>query len=554
VPMNRRKFLNSTLGVAAAAGAVGTSEPIGAQPVSKQVLPPGLSAADFSDALDAFRKVVGKESVFVGDQLTSYVDPYSIASDDDAHAASAAVAPTSTEQVQAIVRIANQYGVPLWPVSCGKNHGYGGPAPRMPGTVVLDLNRMNRILEINEESGYALVEPGVSYFDLYRHIQEKGYKLWLDVPDPGWGSVLGNALERGVGYTPYGDHFMMQCGMEVVLPKGDLVRTGMGALPGNNTWQLFKYGFGPYLDGMFSQSNFGIVTKMGIWLMPEPPGYRPYMISFQREEDIEKIVDVLRPLKVNSVIQNAATIRSLLLVAAINATRSQYHSGPGPLPDSAAKRIMADQEIGMWNFYGALYGPPPVMDALWSTIRDAFASIPGAKFYFPEDRKHDNDVLKHRAQTMRGIPRLTEYSFVNWVGGGGHIGFSPVSPIKGSEALKQYTMVRDRMHEQGFDYMSVFAIGWRELHHVVELVFDRRDPVIKRRAHDLFQVLVREAAAAGYGEYRTHISFMDQIAATYNWNDNALLKLNQLLKDALDPNGVIAPGKQGIWPARYRRS
>jgi FAD/FMN-containing dehydrogenase len=89
---------------------------------------------------------------------------------------------------------------------------------------------------------------------------------------------------------------------------------------------------------------------------------------------------------------------------------------------------------------------------------------------------------------------------------------------------------------------------------VIELVFDRRDPVIKQRAHDVFQILVREAAAAGYGEYRTHISFMDQIAATYNWNDNALLKLNQTLKDALDPKGILAPGKQGIWPARYRKS
>ena len=83
-----------------------------------------------------------------------------------------------------------------------------------------------------------------------------------------------------MGYTPYGDHFMMQCGMEVVLPNGDVMRTGMGAMSGSTTWQLFKYGYGPYVDGMFSQSNFGVVTKMGIWLMPEPPGYRPYMISF----------------------------------------------------------------------------------------------------------------------------------------------------------------------------------------------------------------------------------------------------------------------------------
>jgi len=74
----------------------------------------------------------------------------------------------------------------------------------------------------------------------------------------------------------------MHCGMEVVLPNGELMRTGMGAMPeprktgavpgrldeepGNKCWQLFPYGFGPYNDGIFSQSNLGIATKMGIWV------------------------------------------------------------------------------------------------------------------------------------------------------------------------------------------------------------------------------------------------------------------------------------------------
>lgn len=75
----------------------------------------------------------------------------------------------------------------------------------------------------------------------------------------------------------------MHCGLEVVLPSGELIRTGMGALPdpltrhnkngprpdqepGNRAWQLFNYGFGPYNDGIFTQSNLGIVTKMGIWV------------------------------------------------------------------------------------------------------------------------------------------------------------------------------------------------------------------------------------------------------------------------------------------------
>ena len=329
-------------------------------------LPPGMNVEGMSAALERWRRVVGAEWVFSGERLASYHDPYTISNDETRHKPHAALAPASTEQVQEIVRIANEFRVPLWTVSRGKNFAYGGAAPVLSGSVVLDLSRMNRILEVNEKFGYALVEPGVSYFDLYKHIQERGLKLWLDVPGPGWGSVVGNALDHGVGYTPYGDHFGMQCGMEVVLANGEVVRTGMGAMPGNNTWQLFKYGFGPYVDGMFSQSNFGIVTKMGIWLMPEPAGYRPYLITFPREEDIEQVVEIVRPLQLNNVIQNAATIRSLVLDAALFTTKSQYYSGQGPIPPSVAKRIMADQEIGMWNFCGALYGPPPITDALWT--------------------------------------------------------------------------------------------------------------------------------------------------------------------------------------------
>jgi 4-cresol dehydrogenase (hydroxylating) len=422
----------------------------------------------------------------------------------------------------------------------------------LSGSVVLDLSRMNRILEVNEKFGYALVEPGVSYFDLYNYIQSRGLNLWLDVPDPGWGSVVGNALDHGVGYTPYGDHFMMQCGMEVVLATGEVVRTGMGALPGNNTWQLFKYGFGPYMDGIFTQSNFGVVTKMGIWLMPDPGGYRPYMITFEREEDIEQVIEILRPLRLGNIIQNAATIRSLVLDAAISSTRSQYYKGNGPIPDSVAREIMADQQIGMWNFCGALYGPPAITDVLWGAIRGAFSSVPGAKFYFPEDRKRRPDILIHRAETMRGIPKLTEFNFLNWAGGGGHVGFSPVSPTTGADAIKQYRMVSSRVREFGFDYMGLLAIGFRELHHVTVIVYDKMNLDERRKLDELFKVLVKEAADAGYGEYRTHIRYMDTIAGTYSWNDHSLLKMQQTIKDALDPKGILAPGKSGIWPKHLR--
>lgn len=64
--------------------------------------------------------------------------------------------------------------------------------------------------------------------------------------------------------------------------------------------------------------------------------------------------------------------------------------------------------------------------------------------------------------------------------------------------------------------------------------------------------LIDECAANGWGEYRTHLAFMDQIAGTYNFNGGIQTRFNEVLKDALDPNGVLAPGKSGVWPKRYR--
>ena len=78
---------------------------------------------------------------------------------------------------------------------------------------MVDLGkRMNRVLALDDESCFALVEPGVTYFALFEEIRRTGKKVWIDVPDLGGGSVLGNTLDRGVGYTPYGDHFGMHCG------------------------------------------------------------------------------------------------------------------------------------------------------------------------------------------------------------------------------------------------------------------------------------------------------------------------------------------------------
>ena len=91
----------------------------------------------------------------------------------------------------------------------------------------------------------------------------------------------------------------------------------------------------------------------------------------------------------------------------------------------------------------------------------------------------------------------------------------------------------------------------RELHHIVCIVFNRKDPEMRRRAHWLMTTLVDDCATKGWGEYRTHLALMDQISQTYNFNDNANMKLNEKIKNALDPKGILSPGKSGVWPQNY---
>jgi hypothetical protein len=85
----------------------------------------------------------------------------------------------------------------------------------------------------------------------------------------------------------------------------------------NESWQLFNYGFGPYNDGLFSQSSLGIVVKMGVWLMMNPGGYQAYMITFPRDDDLHQIVEIMRPLRINMVIQNPCKLDNLLVSAAL---------------------------------------------------------------------------------------------------------------------------------------------------------------------------------------------------------------------------------------------
>tara|TARA_R110001592_G_scaffold363372_2_gene686300 strand:- start:180556 stop:182139 length:1584 start_codon:yes stop_codon:yes gene_type:complete len=522
----------------------------------KAIIPPGVSESSFNKAIDEFRAIVGAEWVFIETKKVDlYRDAYTPMDPEDDFYASAAVAPKSTEEVQAIVGVANKYKIPLWSISTGKNLAYGGSAPRMTGSVVLDLKRMNRVLEVNEELAYVLVEPGVSFFDLYDHLRKTNSKLWMSVPSPGWGSVLGNTLERGAGYTPYGDHFGKQCGMEVVLANGTLMRTGNGAMEKSDSWQQFKYGFGPYVDGLFTQSNFGIVTKMGLWLMPEPEYFMCGMVHVRDEDQLQNIIDTLRPFMLDGSIDCAPSIYTGTFEASFKTVRSKYKEGPQPMTKQELRSMYEDLDLGWWNVRLSFYGDEVIAKHNWNKVKTAFSRLPGVSFEMNEFSTPLNEgALGYNEKLQAGIPNMAEWNVINWGPGlSGHMDFSPTCPLIGKTAEKQYRLFSKMVQDAGYEYVGGFVGRERGLLHIVPLPILKDMPEVNQRGRETVRKMVDEGKKRGWGAYRTHLFLMDQIAESYSFNEGAALRFSESIKDALDPNGILAPGKQGIWPKSYRQ-
>jgi 4-cresol dehydrogenase (hydroxylating) flavoprotein subunit len=520
-------------------------------------VPHGVSEQQLDRAIAALASALGEDKVLTSEaQLREFRDPFQHASS-DAYTASAVAMPTTVEEIQEILRIANEHRVPIWTHGQGRNNGYGGPAPRVKGSVIVSLRNMNRVLEIDEELGYAVVEPGVRWFDLYEAIQARKAPYMLSIADLGWGSVVGNTLEHGATYLPYGLDFQMQCGMEVVLADGTVMRTGMGAMEGNRAWHCYKRGLGPTPDQLFMQSNYGIVTKMGVWLMPEPEVYMPLWLRVWNDDDVAPLVDTLRKLMLDGTIRMVPQIMSTILLGAVFSRREQWYTGEGAIPEEKVDEMARGLEAGRWIMRFALYGDEAVVDHRYAKIREAFeAAIPGCDLWGTKYTPDQFATIENPSERVQaGVPSLDLNAMTAWYGGeeGGHIGFSPIAPMTGRDAIAVRDLMRGMLREAGLDYIAgIMPLSARSFVHVTMVIFDTKNAEQVHSAYDVSRRLVVEAAKRGYGEYRAHLDFMDLATDQYGWGDHAYRRFTETIKDALDPNGILSPGKQGIWPKHLR--
>src|SRR5579872_6563930 len=181
--------------------------------------------------------------------------------------------PETTEQVAAVVRLANRERIAITPRAMGSSLS-GGPVP-LRGGIVIDTKRMNRILEIDEINFVAVVQPGVITADLQREVEKRGLFYPPDPSSLRQSAIGGNIAENAGGSRclKYGVTSDYVQALEVVLPGGEVIRTG-GKMVKNVT--------GYNLRALFTgaEGTLGTVTEITLRLIPKPKHARTTLISF----------------------------------------------------------------------------------------------------------------------------------------------------------------------------------------------------------------------------------------------------------------------------------
>jgi 4-cresol dehydrogenase (hydroxylating) len=222
--------------------------------------------------------------------------------------------------------------------------------------------------------------------------------------------------------------------------------------------------------------------------------------------------------------------------------RSDYTTEPGHTPDAILKQIQKDKHLGAWNVYAALYGTREQVDVNFKIVQDALKKLEQGRL-ITEEMAGDTQPFKYRAQLMSGVPNLQEFGLYNWRGGGGSMWFAPVSQARGSECDKQKSLAKKILNKHGLDYVGEFIVGWRDMHHVIDVLYDRSNEEETKRANACFAELLDEFEKEGYAVYRVNTAFQERVAQSYG---PVKRDIERKIKRALDPNGILAPGKCGI--------
>ncbi len=535
-----------------------------------------IRTTGFPVALREWRRAIGEENVLTdAAALARYTWNVSALQ----RTVRAVLRPETTPEVQRAVVIANEYRTPLHPISCGKNWGLGSRLPVRDGAVIVDLSRMIRIRKVNVPHHFAVVEPGVTQRQLYNHIRAYELPLVLNVTGASADtSLIGNALDRGVGY--FSSRAESLSGLEVVLGNGTVLETGFGHFPFARTAHLYKPGVGPSLDGLFSQSNYGIVTAAGVDLMPRRDAFMAMIAKVDHPAKLDRFVDALAELRRRDVLQTVVHVanqhRTQIAMAPLVYRQLAAGRENARACRDLAERLLEREGFGPWSAVGGIMGTRGRLQEVRREVRRALRGLGSVLFMTDSLIAHAKRlaalfrfvprVRQKRALLAaveplyglaKGIPTDAAMDSVYWPVGDlppsesadpdqsqcGMLHCLPILPADGKAVREAAEYIERIFARHGFvPYVTFNLMDGRAMECVINSAFDRRDPSQVAAAHACNDELTDFFIRQGYPPYRVGVQSMPMIV---NERDSYWQTVRDL-KRVLDPNQIISPGRYNL--------
>ena len=525
----------------------------------------------FSAALVAWELLLGSDQIIdSGEELARY----SRNTTETQRSIRAVLKPIDRNVIPKILRIASQFKVPVYPISCGRNWGYGCAAPVCDGHIILDMSRLQNVELSSEELGVFTVEPGVSQRILSEYLEKNNLPFMVPVTGAGpEASILGNAIERGYGLTPTADHFAAITTIEVALADGSVYKSALDVAGAPLVDKCFKWGVGPYLDGIFTQSNLGVVMSVSLTLVRRPMRVVPFLFTIKEEGSFEGAVEAVRDI----LCQVGGMVSGINL---INRRRMLSMLEPYPFDRVPEGEIMSDQivseiskvhKLGAWSGVGVIYGTPDVVHGVKKFIKRRVKTVSDRiVFLTPRVMKTLNWVskipgfskrfsplcqrLEAAVQNFSGRPSEVALPLAYWLNrsglpdkplnpshnGSGLIWYSPLIPMKGESARDYVTMVEKICRKHGIEPAITFTSCSQQcFDSTLPILFERDSGEAAKRAQACYDELLESGRQLGYFPYRHGIGSMNKVV-----NDDAVCwRIVNAIKSTLDPQRVLAPGR-----------
>ncbi|HXE41206.1 MAG TPA: FAD-binding oxidoreductase [Azonexus sp.] len=471
---------------------------------------------------------------------------------------------------------------PLYPISSGLNWGYGSSSPVAPGALVVDMSRMNRILnaeQISIDNPIALIEPGVTQAQLSEFLARNCPELTFNVTGAGRDtSILGNALDRGVGY--FGPRKDDVFGLEIVTGMGEVIQTGFRRLgEASPLAHCHPYGLGPILDGLFFQGNFGIVTSACFRLIPRRPKEVAVSIALRDMAFLAEFINELARLKRDGLLTSVSHIGNKARTQSTLAygVTSYLEKECGYTPEQAlaeADKVIAIVAPYEWASLAAVTGNAGQVRSAIREIRkrihrigramiineqllDIGYAVTHALRFIPFARANAAAIHSIRPLHALALGRPTDIAIDNLLWKFGRpdlqakaldesncvlLFVNPALPLDGKAVVKVIdelkTVASSHQHQL---YMTLNIETPTSMVAVINLLFDRSQQEEVSRAHRCADTMLACIRRHGLEPYRARADMMKDIV-----QDNEYWRTIRRLKEVFDPDNIIAPGRYNL--------